>query len=251
LASWARFNDAALSDAIAHAADAGLNGKALRGAQQLSKVLAELRPLMDTMSPGDFVELVFDRTGYKAELVAEHTHEADGRIENLADLAAEAGHFDDVTGFLEAVASAAESDGLDTPVGSPREADRSDPVSSTLTPRRRRLSRSQVVLGSLGLALFALGATLATLASLSEWTPPPQLSVATSPAGRSVAEVELGSAGPIAATLEVRTGGRTVWRSSLAQTAAAQRVDLPTGLLRKSSRVVLVTRGHSLRAVGG
>ena len=204
---------------------------------------------MHTMSPADFVELLADRTGYKAELVAEHTHEADGRIDNLADLAAEAGNFEDLTGFLEAVALTAETDGLDPAVGSPRQADRSDLASSTLTSRPTRRSRSQVLLGSLGLALFALGATLATVASLNEWTPPPQLSVATSPAGLSVAEVELGSAGPIAATLEVRTGGRTVWRSSLAKTTAAQRVDLPTGLLRRGSRVVLVTGGHSLRRV--
>jgi hypothetical protein len=249
LASWARFNNFSFSDAIDHAEEAGLNGKALRGAEQLSKLLDELRPLMRMMSPADFVGLVADRTGYKAELVDEHTHEADRRIENLTDLAAQAGHFDDLAAFLEAVAVAAESDGLDRAAGSPGRADRSEPESSTPPPRPARRSRSQVLLGSLGLALFALGATLATVPSLKEWTPPPQLSVATSPAGLSVAEVELGSAGPIAATLEVRTGGRTVWRSSLAQTTAAQRVDLPTGLLRKGSRVALVTGGHRLREV--
>jgi hypothetical protein len=249
LASWARFNNASFSEAIDHAAEAGLNGKALLGAEQLSALLAELRPLIHTMSPADFVELVADRTGYKAELMAEHTHEADGRIDNVADLAARAGNFEDLPEFLEAVALATESDGPGPAVGSPHQADRSDLASSTPLPRPTRRLRSQVLLGSLGLALFALGATLATVASLNEWTPPPQLSVATSPAGLSVAEVELGSAGPIAATLEVRTGGRTVWRSSLAETTAAQRVGLPTGLLRRSSRVVLVTGGHSLRAV--
>jgi hypothetical protein len=251
LASWAQFNNAFFSDAIDNAAEAGLNGRALDGAQQLSTLLAELRPLMLTMSPADFVELVADRTGYKAELVAEHTHEADGRIENLADLAAQAANFEDLTGFLEAVALAVESDGHDTAVGSPRQADRSDPMPSTTARRPTRRSRSQVLLGSLGLALFALGATLATVASLNEWTPPPQLSVATSRAGLSVAEVQLGSAGPIPTTLQLRTGGRTVWRSSLAQTTTAQRVDLPTGLLRKGSRVVLVAGGHELRAVAG
>jgi hypothetical protein len=251
LGSWARFNNASFSDAIDHAAEAGLNGRALGGSQQLSTLLAELRPLVHTMNPADFVELVADRTGYKAELVAEHTHEADGRIENLAELAAQAANFEDLTGFLDAVALAVESDGHDTAVDSPRQAERSDPMRSTTAPRPTRRSRSQVLLGSLGLALFALGATLATVASLNEWTPPPQLSVATSPAGLSVAEVQLGSAGPIPATLQLRTSGRTVWRSSLAQTTAAQRVDLPTGLLRKGSRVVLVAGGHELRAVAG
>ena len=59
---------------------------------------------MQTVNPADFVQLVADRTGYLAELVAEHTHEADGRIENLAELATQAADFDDVMGFLETVA---------------------------------------------------------------------------------------------------------------------------------------------------
>ena len=68
---------------------------------------------MQTINPADFVQLVADRTGYLAELVAEHTHEADGRIENLAELATQAGDFDDVTGFLETVALVADSDELE------------------------------------------------------------------------------------------------------------------------------------------
>jgi DNA helicase-2/ATP-dependent DNA helicase PcrA len=56
---------------------------------------------------------VADRTGYMAELVAEHTHESDGRIENIAELGSVAGQFDDVVGFLETVALVADSDDLD------------------------------------------------------------------------------------------------------------------------------------------
>ena len=66
------------------------------------------------MNPADFVQLVADRTGYLAELVAEHTHEADGRIENLAELATQASEFDDVSGFLETVALVADSDEIDS-----------------------------------------------------------------------------------------------------------------------------------------
>ena len=102
------------SEAIDRAEEAGLSGKALRGAEQLSKTLAELRPLVQTVNPADFVQLVADRTGYLAELVAEHTHEADGRIENLAELASQAGDFDDVQGFLETVALVADSDELES-----------------------------------------------------------------------------------------------------------------------------------------
>ena len=83
------------------------------GAEQLSKTLAELRPLVSTVNPADFIQLVADRTGYMAELVAEHTHESDGRIENIAELGSVAGQFDDVVGFLETVALVADSDDLD------------------------------------------------------------------------------------------------------------------------------------------
>ena len=114
LAAWAQVEHVSFSEAIDRAAEAGLSGKALKGAEQLSKTLGELRPLVQTVNPADFVQLVAERTGYLAELVAEHNHEADGRIENLAELASQAADFDDVLGFLETVALVADSDELDS-----------------------------------------------------------------------------------------------------------------------------------------
>src|SRR6202034_820845 len=114
LAAWAQVEHVPFSEAIDRAEEVGLSGKALKGAQQLSKTLAELRPLVQTVNPADFVQLVAERTGYLAELVSEHNHEADGRIENLAELATQAADFDDVMGFLETVALVADSDELDS-----------------------------------------------------------------------------------------------------------------------------------------
>jgi DNA helicase-2/ATP-dependent DNA helicase PcrA len=114
LAAWAQTERVPFTEAIDRAAEAGLSGKALHGAQRLSKTLAELRPLVSTVNPADFVQLVADRTGYLAELVAERTHEADGRIENLAELGSVAGDFDDVTAFLETVALVADADEIET-----------------------------------------------------------------------------------------------------------------------------------------
>ena len=210
LAAWAQFNHVSFSDAVDRAADAGLNGKALRGAEQLSKTLAELRPLMHTMNPADFVQLVADRTGYKAELVAEHTYEADSRIENLAEMAAQASNFDDVPGFLETVASAAESD------------ERGPRGHTGLAVQRRSTRPGIPSLPRAGLVAHApkcssaasdwrsspCGATLATVASLKEWTPPPELSVATS------TDRQFGGTGAARLgrsyyrTLEVSNGGR-------------------------------------------
>jgi DNA helicase-2/ATP-dependent DNA helicase PcrA len=113
LAAWAQTNRVSFSEAIDRAEEAGLSAKALQGAQRLSKTMAELRPLVSTVNPADFIQLVADRTGYMAELVAEHNHEADGRIENIAELGSVASEFDDVIGFLETVALVADSDELD------------------------------------------------------------------------------------------------------------------------------------------
>ena len=102
------------SEAIDRAEEAGLTGKALRGAERCPRRWPSCDRSVQTVNPADFVQLVADRTGYLAELVAEHTHEADGRIENLAELASQAGDFDDVPGFLETVALVADSDELES-----------------------------------------------------------------------------------------------------------------------------------------
>jgi DNA helicase-2/ATP-dependent DNA helicase PcrA len=113
LAAWARVEGVSFSEAIDRADEVGLAAKALAGAQRLSQTLSELRPLVTTVNPADFIQLVAERSGYMAELVAEHTHESDGRIENIAELASVAAEFDDVVGFLETVALVADSDEID------------------------------------------------------------------------------------------------------------------------------------------
>jgi DNA helicase-2/ATP-dependent DNA helicase PcrA len=90
MAAWAQTEGLTFSAAIDRAEEAGLTGKALKGAEALAKTLAELRPLVQTVNPADFVQLVADRTGYLA------------------------GDFDDVMGFLETVALVADSDELDS-----------------------------------------------------------------------------------------------------------------------------------------
>ena len=128
----------------------------------------------------------------------------------------------------------------------------SEPASVTHAPRRTRRSRSQIVRGCAGLALFALGASLATVTAINEWTPPAELSVMYGPAAQPVADVQLGSAGPIPAGLEVvDRGGRAVWLTLLSRTAATQRVALPASLLHPGSHVLLVSSGHTLRVVDG
>ena len=58
------------------------------------------------------LELILDGTGYLAELQAEHSIEAEGRLENLAELVGSAREFEDVNEFLEQVSLVADTDDI-------------------------------------------------------------------------------------------------------------------------------------------
>ena len=59
------------------------------------------------------LEALLDRSGYVAELQAEHSVEAEGRLENLAELIGAAAEFETVDEFLEQVSLVADTDELD------------------------------------------------------------------------------------------------------------------------------------------
>ncbi len=123
--------------------------------------------------------------------------------------------------------------------------------SSGNKPDRTRRARTQIALGWTGLALFVFGASLSIAAARREWVPPPELSVVYGPAGRPVADVTLGSAGPISAQLEVVAGGHIRWSTPLAANPAPQDINLPAKIVGLGSQVRLVSRGHTLRQVNG
>ena len=118
-------------------------------------------------------------------------------------------------------------------------------------PRQGRRWRSQFVLGCIGLVLLATGVLLAAVMARKELAPPLQLSVLHEPAGRSVANVQWGSTGPIRAQLEVVVAGKVLWSVPLSRNAAAQDVTLPRSLLGPKSRVIVASKGRTLRRVDG
>ena len=113
----------------------------------------------------------------------------------------------------------------------------------------RSWPRAQVLLALSGSALIIVGAWVATAASLKEWTPPPELALIGSATGRPVAQVQLGSAGPVPAELWVTHKGHVVSRSDLIQTTAAQHVTLPGIAESGRSQVELIVNGKVLRTV--
>src|SRR5439155_2087971 len=100
-------------------------GTAVKG---IAAFLALLDELDDAVSggPGTLLEIILDRTGYVADLQAEHSIEAEGRLENLAELVGVARDFGDVNEFLEQVSLVADTDDL------PPDADESSVVLMTL-----------------------------------------------------------------------------------------------------------------------
>jgi DNA helicase-2/ATP-dependent DNA helicase PcrA len=92
---------------------AGVTGKALGGLRDLLRLLGELRAERAERGPASLLEQILDRTGYLAELEAENTIEAAGRIENVEELVGAARESDDLDGFLEEVSLVADSDEVD------------------------------------------------------------------------------------------------------------------------------------------
>ena len=94
--------------ALARAVDSGVSGKALGGIRVLLDVLEELADVSEH-GVGATVEAVLERTGYMAELEAERSIEAAGRIENLRELVGVAREFDEALERGDIVGAAANS----------------------------------------------------------------------------------------------------------------------------------------------
>ncbi len=113
LDAWARAEGVPFCAALERAEEAGAKGPALRGIGQFLTLLAELRALAEAgEGPAAVLDAALGASGYRDELEAEHTVEAKGRIENLAELVGVAGQVDHIATFLEQVSLVADTDAL-------------------------------------------------------------------------------------------------------------------------------------------
>ncbi|QGG96925.1 hypothetical protein GH723_01690 [Actinomarinicola tropica] len=110
---YANAHGIAFVDALRRADDAGVTGRAVKGIQSFLDLLDELEDLRPK-GPAALLEAVFERTGYTSELEAEHSVEADGRLENLAELVGVAREAESVDAFLEQVSLVADTDALNS-----------------------------------------------------------------------------------------------------------------------------------------
>ena len=112
LDAWAASHGVPFATALAGAEQAGVTGKALGGIRDLLTLLDELRNAEDR-TPAALLEAVLERTGYAAELEAERTVEAAGRLENLGELVGQAREYEELDEFLEAVSLVSDADEID------------------------------------------------------------------------------------------------------------------------------------------
>ncbi len=94
VAAYAQGAHLTFRDALARAADAGVTGKALGGIRDLLELMTGFeRAAADGLA--NTVDVILEHTGYLAELEAERSIEARGRIENLQELVGVCRQFDD------------------------------------------------------------------------------------------------------------------------------------------------------------
>ncbi|MDQ2728740.1 MAG: UvrD-helicase domain-containing protein, partial [Actinomycetota bacterium] len=122
---WGRDHHVSFGEALAHAGDAGVSGRALGGIAELLGLLADLRAVTDRGPEGDgggpaaVVEMILERTNFLGEATtgdgsaAEPSVESAGRIENMEELLGSAREVEDLDTFLEQVSLVSDTDELD------------------------------------------------------------------------------------------------------------------------------------------
>ena len=109
--AWVRLHDVTFVEGLRRIDETGVGGRAVKGIAAFTELLDELAAMAER-GPAALLEQALERSGYAEELVAEHSVEADGRLENLAELVGTARGYDTVDEFLEQVSLVADTDQL-------------------------------------------------------------------------------------------------------------------------------------------
>ncbi|HLT16248.1 MAG TPA: DNA helicase PcrA [Acidimicrobiales bacterium] len=113
LDAYASARGLSFMDALRRADDAGVGGKAAKGIAQFLELLESVEDLAADDKPAPLLEALLERSGYLDELRAERTIEAEGRLENLAELVGSAQDAESIEAFLEQVSLVADADEID------------------------------------------------------------------------------------------------------------------------------------------
>jgi DNA helicase II / ATP-dependent DNA helicase PcrA len=111
LDAYARMQGKPFFEAMSDAEAAGISGKALKGINEVLRLVEAFREIEG--GPAVVIDAVLERTGYRAELEAEGGIEAAGRIENLTALIGEAREYETLQLFLETTSLQNDADEVD------------------------------------------------------------------------------------------------------------------------------------------
>ena len=118
LQDYARRHGLSLYGALSEADAAGLTGAAKKACRGVRELFAGLRVASKEVPPAELIGAVLDESGYKKELEAEDTIEAESRLENLEELLNAAREYERVEpeptleGFLQEQALYSDQDSL-------------------------------------------------------------------------------------------------------------------------------------------
>ena len=124
LDAWASAHDESFDQAVLRFDEAGVSGRAATGIEKFLVLTTEIRAL--DAGPATILEEALERSGYLAELQAERSVEAEGRLENLSELVGMAREYETVDEFLEQISLVSDTDDLD-------DVDPEDAAESTVT----------------------------------------------------------------------------------------------------------------------
>ena len=109
--TFARANGIPFAVAMRRCREAGVSGAAAKGIDRFFDLIDSMNSSVAD-GPSALLQLAVESSGYMDELRAEGTVEADGRLENLAELIGRAAEFADVDEFIEQVSLVADTDEL-------------------------------------------------------------------------------------------------------------------------------------------
>ena len=113
LDQWAQMNGVPFIDALRNYDEAGVTGRAMKGIDEFLDILDTTADRVANPGPDELLRILLDRAGYIIELEEQRSIEAEGRLENLAELVGGAEDFETADEFLEQVSLVADTDALE------------------------------------------------------------------------------------------------------------------------------------------
>ncbi len=112
LDQYANHNGVPFNEALNNWPEVGISGTAKKGLANFTELLRQLSNRVSE-GPAELLQLALERSGYIEELRDERSIEAEGRLENLAELIGSAEQYETCEEFLEQVSLVSPTDELD------------------------------------------------------------------------------------------------------------------------------------------